>query len=116
GFAQTAARSTCSPPAGACRIAHVSLCRGGLKPVYAQAYDPLADLRTPDAPEFDVFLAGTVFLDIVFTGLPHMPAAGTEVWAEGMGSCPGGIANLAIATSRLAPGPLPTAGVHGGPP
>ena len=30
-----------------------------------------------------------------------MPAAGTEVWADGMGSCPGGIANLAIASSRL---------------
>ncbi len=67
----------------------------------AQAYDPLADQRTPEWPPFDVFLAGTVFLDIVFTGLPAMPAAGTEVWAEGMGSCPGGIANLAIATSRL---------------
>lgn len=67
----------------------------------AQAYDPLADQRTPGGPQFDVFLAGTVFLDIVFTGLPAMPAAGTEVWAEGMGSCPGGIANLAIATSRL---------------
>ncbi len=64
-------------------------------------YDPLAGQRAPDAPEFDVFLFGTVFLDIVFTGLPSMPAAGTEVWAEGMGSCPGGIANLAIATSRL---------------
>lgn len=64
-------------------------------------YDPLADLRSPEGPQFDVFLAGTVFLDIVFTGLPAMPAAGTEVWAEGMGSCPGGIANLAIATSRL---------------
>jgi sugar/nucleoside kinase (ribokinase family) len=69
--------------------------------VYAQAYDPLADQRTADAPQFDVFLAGTVFLDIIFTGLRAMPAAGTEVWAEGMGSCPGGIANLAIATSRL---------------
>ena len=69
--------------------------------MYAQAYDPLADLRTPEAPQFDVFLAGTVFLDIIFTGLRSMPAAGTEVWAEGMGSCPGGIANLAIATSRL---------------
>ncbi|WP_214415441.1 carbohydrate kinase family protein [Sphaerisporangium fuscum] len=67
----------------------------------AQAYDPLADKRSPDGPEFDVFTAGTVFLDIVFTGLQAMPAAGTEVWAEGMGSCPGGIANLAIATSRL---------------
>ncbi|MGW0811598.1 PfkB family carbohydrate kinase, partial [Nonomuraea sp. NPDC002799] len=66
-----------------------------------QAYDPLADERTPSGPRFDVFLAGTVFLDIIFTGLPSMPAAGTEIWAEGMGSCPGGIANLAIATSRL---------------
>ncbi|MFG1695165.1 PfkB family carbohydrate kinase [Nonomuraea sp. NPDC049309] len=66
-----------------------------------QAYDPLAGERSPDAPQFDVFLAGTVFLDIIFTGLPSMPAAGTEIWAEGMGSCPGGIANLAIATSRL---------------
>ncbi|PZG03234.1 PfkB family carbohydrate kinase [Nonomuraea aridisoli] len=67
----------------------------------AQAYDPLAGQRTPEGPQFDVFLAGTVFLDIIFTGLPAMPAAGTEIWAEGMGSCPGGIANLAIATSRL---------------
>ncbi|GAA0935493.1 carbohydrate kinase family protein [Nonomuraea longicatena] len=65
------------------------------------AYDPLAALRGPQGPQFDVFLAGTVFLDIIFTGLPAMPASGTEVWAEGMGSCPGGIANLAIATSRL---------------
>ncbi|GII80555.1 sugar kinase [Sphaerisporangium rufum] len=67
----------------------------------AQAYDPLATIRAPGGPEFDVFTAGTVFLDIVFTGLPAMPEAGTEVWADGMGSCPGGIANLAIATSRL---------------
>lgn len=64
-------------------------------------YDPLAHLRTPGGPEFDVFLWGTVFLDIVFTGLDAMPANGTEVWADGMGSCPGGIANLAIASSRL---------------
>lgn len=65
------------------------------------AYDPLASSRTPDGPEFDVFLYGMVFLDIVFTGLESMPAGGTEVWAEGMGSCPGGIANLAIGMSRL---------------
>lgn len=46
-------------------------------------------------------LSGTVFLDIIFTGMPHLPAVGTEVWADGMGSSPGGIANLAIAASRL---------------
>jgi sugar/nucleoside kinase (ribokinase family) len=57
-------------------------------------------LADPGA-EFDVFLHGTVFLDIIFTGLAALPSNGTEVWAQGMGSCPGGIANLAIATSRL---------------
>lgn len=65
------------------------------------AFDPLQDVRGTDEPAHDVFLAGTVFLDIVFTGLEHMPAAGTEVWAPGMGSSPGGVANLAIACSRL---------------
>ncbi|WP_226343872.1 PfkB family carbohydrate kinase [Agilicoccus flavus] len=64
-------------------------------------YDPLAHLRAPDGPQFDVFLQGMVFLDIIFTGLPGMPNGGEEVWADGMGSCPGGIANLAVATSRL---------------
>jgi sugar/nucleoside kinase (ribokinase family) len=65
------------------------------------SYDPLAERRRADDPQFDVFVYGTVFLDIVFTGLAGTPTGGTEVWAEGMGSCPGGIANLAIATSRL---------------
>ncbi|MQA12008.1 MAG: carbohydrate kinase family protein [Pseudonocardiaceae bacterium] len=50
---------------------------------------------------FDVLLSGTVFLDIIFTGLPHLPKAGTEAWAPGLGSSPGGIANLAVALSRL---------------
>jgi sugar/nucleoside kinase (ribokinase family) len=54
-----------------------------------------------DEPEFDVFLAGTVFFDIVFIGLDAPPATGTEVWASGMGSGPGGVANLAVACSRL---------------
>ena len=46
-------------------------------------------------------MQGTVFLDIVLTGLGELPSAGTEVPAEGMGSCPGGVANLAIASARL---------------
>jgi len=66
-----------------------------------QPYDPLAALRRDDDPEVDVFVQGTVFLDIIFTGLASMPKSGTEVWAEGMGSCPGGIANLAVAAARL---------------
>jgi sugar/nucleoside kinase (ribokinase family) len=50
---------------------------------------------------YDLFLQGTVFFDIVLTGLDSMPVAGTELPADGMGACPGGIANLAIAASRL---------------
>jgi sugar/nucleoside kinase (ribokinase family) len=51
--------------------------------------------------EYDLFVHGTVFFDVVFTGLPSLPVRGTELQATGMGSCPGGIANLAIAASRL---------------
>ncbi len=63
--------------------------------------DPLASLRPDGGPALDVLLAGELFFDIIFTDLPDGPAAGTEVLAGGMGSCPGGIANLAVATSRL---------------
>ena len=50
---------------------------------------------------FDVFLAGLLFFDIVFTGLEQPPKPGVEVAAAGLGSGPGGIANLAVALSRL---------------
>ena len=55
-----------------------------------------------EEPEVDVFLSGTVFLDIVFTGMLGPPSGGREVWTDGMGSSPGGVANLAVACSRLA--------------
>ncbi len=64
-------------------------------------YDPLAATRTPETPELDVLCAGTVFLDIIFTGLPSPPELGAEIWSEGMGSCPGGAANVVVALSRL---------------
>jgi len=51
--------------------------------------------------DFDLFMHGTVFFDVVFTGMPSLPLRGAEIQASGMGSCPGGIANLAIAASRL---------------
>jgi sugar/nucleoside kinase (ribokinase family) len=69
---------------------------------YCQAQvDPLAGLRAPDDPPWDVYLTGTVFLDIIFTGLDSAPVRGTESWARGMGSSPGGVANMATALSRL---------------
>ena len=46
-------------------------------------------------------LHGMVFLDIIFSGLSRIPAGGEEIWADGMGSCPGGSANLAVASARL---------------
>jgi sugar/nucleoside kinase (ribokinase family) len=53
------------------------------------------------APTLDLFVPGVVYLDIIFTGLRDLPRPGTEVWATGMGSCPGGVANLAVAAARL---------------
>ncbi|WP_430542434.1 carbohydrate kinase family protein [Streptomyces iconiensis] len=64
-------------------------------------FDPLAQVRTPGANGCDVYLTGTVFLDIIFTGLDSAPVRGTESWARGMGSSPGGIANMATALARL---------------
>jgi len=58
----------------------------------------------------DVLLTGMLFFDIVFTGFPHPPSPGQEVWTKGMGSAPGGIANLAVATSRLGLGTCLAAG------
>ena len=63
--------------------------------------DPLAAVRAPADPPVDVFLTGTVFLDIIFTGLDSAPVRGTESWARGMGSSPGGVANMATALARL---------------
>jgi sugar/nucleoside kinase (ribokinase family) len=53
------------------------------------------------SPTLDLFVPGVVYLDIIFTGLDRLPQPGAEVWAPGMGSCPGGIANLAVAAARL---------------
>jgi sugar/nucleoside kinase (ribokinase family) len=61
----------------------------------------VSDAGLTDRWDFDVLISGMVFLDIVFTDLPCPPSPGTEVWSGGMGSSPGGIANLAVATSRL---------------
>ena len=56
-----------------------------------QDWDPLASLRTPSDPPLDVLLSGTVFFDIVFTGMDRLPQPGEELWSKGMGSSPGEI-------------------------
>ncbi|MFF9483220.1 carbohydrate kinase family protein [Streptomyces sp. NPDC014733] len=67
----------------------------------APVLDPLAPLRADGDPATDVYLTGTVFLDIILTGLDSAPVRGTESWARGMGSSPGGVANMATALARL---------------
>ncbi len=58
-------------------------------------------LRGPGGDGLDVFLSGTVFIDMIFSGLPGLPAPGTELYTGGLGSAPGGSANMAVALSRL---------------
>lgn len=54
------------------------------------------------APEArHVHVVGTVFLDLVFSGLGAGPLPGTEVRARQLGISPGGAANVAVALSRL---------------
>lgn len=72
----------------------------GLSPT-CKAWDPLAKLRLDDDPPLDVLTTGTVFFDIIFAGLARIPEPGEEIWSSGMGSCPGGIANLSTALARL---------------
>jgi sugar/nucleoside kinase (ribokinase family) len=49
----------------------------------------------------DAFFAGTVFLDVILSGLPSAPVPGQEIWAAGRALSPGGIANNAAGTARL---------------
>ena len=48
-----------------------------------------------------VYVAGSLFLDIVMCGLEHAPRAGEEQWVSGSGVMPGGVANQAVACARL---------------
>lgn len=57
-------------------------------------------VRSTGAP-LDLLVSGTVFLDLIFTGLQAAPVRGREVMTEGMGSSPGGAANMAVAAARL---------------
>ena len=55
----------------------------------------------PVGTPLDLVVTGTVFLDLILTGLRAAPVGGREIMADGMGSSPGGAATLAVAASRL---------------
>ena len=48
-----------------------------------------------------MYVAGTVFLDLILTGLKGPPPPGTEAYASGMAVSPGGVATVAVALARL---------------
>ena len=50
---------------------------------------------------FDVIVFGDYFCDLIFTGLPHMPAPGEEVYSRAFDVQPGGSFNAACAMHRL---------------
>jgi sugar/nucleoside kinase (ribokinase family) len=52
-------------------------------------------------PRRRVHVFGTVFFDLVYSGLPVPPSPGTEVRAAHLGISPGGVANVAVALARL---------------
>jgi sugar/nucleoside kinase (ribokinase family) len=60
---------------------------------YAQCSGPL--------PRRRVHVFGTVFFDLVYSGLPGPPRPGTEVRSAHLGISPGGVANIAVALARL---------------
>lgn len=51
--------------------------------------------------EFDVVMAGEVFADLIFTGLPRIPELGEELYATDFAMVPGGIFITAATLSRL---------------
>ena len=51
--------------------------------------------------QYDVLLQGAYFCDLIFTGLPSMPALGTEIFGTGFDILPGGTFNTVLALHRL---------------
>lgn len=51
--------------------------------------------------EYDVFLVGSYSIDLIFTGLPHMPQLGMDTVGTGFGLIPGEAYTNAVAMHRL---------------
>lgn len=61
---------------------------------------------------FDAVFPGTLFCDIVFSGLAGLPTRGSEIFADDLDVSPGGAATRAVAAARLGAHAAP-AGVLG---
>ncbi len=58
-------------------------------------------VRVSDEDRVDALFVGTVFLDIVLSGLDAQPHPGEETWATRRAVSPGGMANNAVGAARL---------------
>ncbi len=58
-------------------------------------------MTAASAAVFDVVVPGTLFCDLVFSGLPGLPVPGSEVFASDLQVSPGGAATRAVAAARL---------------
>ncbi len=54
-----------------------------------------------DLPAYDVLVVGNYTVDLIFTGLPSLPALGKEVVSKGFAMIPGEAFNSAVAMHRL---------------
>ncbi len=51
--------------------------------------------------QLDILVWGIYFCDLIFTGLPHIPKLGAEVYGDDFTMIPGGCYNTAVALHRL---------------
>jgi sugar/nucleoside kinase (ribokinase family) len=55
----------------------------------------------PERPRVELLFAGELYYDLVFAGLPELPAPGSEVFAQSFTAVPGGTATRCVAAARL---------------
>jgi sugar/nucleoside kinase (ribokinase family) len=52
-------------------------------------------------PTYDFVIPGSYFCDLIFTGFPHFPELGTEVYTDAFTVTAGGVLNTVVALNRL---------------